>query len=65
MRNYAATVKVTRYYEIGFDSTDFKQAIIDAETILETENFKDDFDKEDRKLVGVRHDDICSFKKSI
>ena len=57
MRNYAATVKVTRYYEIGFDSPDFKQALIDAETILETENFKDDFDKEDRKLVGVRHDD--------
>jgi len=50
MRNYAATVKVTRYYEIGFDSTDFKQALIDAETILETENLKDDFDKEEIKI---------------
>ena len=58
MRNYAATVKVTRYYEIGFDSTDFKQALIDAETILETENLKDDFIHEEVKIVGVRHDDI-------
>ena len=54
---YSATVKVIRYYEIGFESTDFKQALLDAETIIEDENFKDDFDKEERKLVGVRHDD--------
>ena len=47
MRNYAATVKVTRYYEIGFDSPNFKQAFVDAETIIKDENFKDDFDKEE------------------
>ena len=57
MRNYAATVKVTRYYEIGFDSPDFKQALIDAETILTTEYFNGEFVKEDRKIVGVKHDD--------
>ncbi len=56
-KKYSATVKVIRYYEIGFESPNFKQALLDAETIIEDENFKDDFDKEERKLVGVRHDD--------
>ena len=37
MKNYLATVKVTRHYEIGFDSPDFKQALIDAETIIKDE----------------------------
>ena len=58
MKNYITTVKVIRHYEIGFDSPDFKQALIDAETILETENLKDDFIHEEVKIVGVRHDDI-------
>ena len=58
MKNYLTTVKVTRYYEIGFESSDFKQAYIDAESIIEFENFKDDFIKENVKIVGVKHDDI-------
>jgi|TARA_R110000824_G_scaffold309027_1_gene496450 hypothetical protein len=58
MKNYLTTVKVTRYYEIGFESSDFKQAYIDAESIIEFENFKDDFIKENVKIVGVKHNDI-------
>ena len=57
MKNYIATVKVIRHYEIGFDSPNFKQAFVDAETIIKDENFKDDFDEEEIKLVGVKHDD--------
>ena len=53
MKNYIATVKVIRHYEIGFDSPNFKQAFVDAETIIKDENFKDDFDEEEIKLVGV------------
>ena len=56
MKNYIATVKVIRHYEIGFDSPNFKQAFVDAETIINDENFKDDFDEEEIKLVGVKHD---------
>ena len=55
MKKYSATVKVIRYYEIGFDSPNFKQAFVDAETIIKDENFKDDFDEEEIKLVGVKH----------
>ena len=57
MKNYIATVKVIRHYEIGFDSPNFKQAFVDAETIIKDENFKDDFDEEEIKIVGVKHDD--------
>ena len=56
MKKYLATVKVIRHYEIGFESPDFKQALIDAETIAKTECFFHDFEKEEIKLVGVRHD---------
>ena len=56
MKNYIATVKVIRHYGIGFDSPNFKQAFVDAETIIKDENFKDDFDEEEIKLVGVKHD---------
>jgi hypothetical protein len=56
MKNYIATVKVIRHYEIGFDSPNFKQAFVDAETIIKDENFKDDFDEEEIKIVGVKHD---------
>ena len=58
MRNYCATIKVTRFYEyeLAFESTNFKQAFVDAETIIKDENFKDDFDEEEIKLVGVKHD---------
>ena len=37
MKNYKATIKVTRLYEIGFDSPDPKQAAADAETIIAQE----------------------------
>ena len=57
MRNYSATVKVIRYYEIGFDSPNFKQAFVDVETIIKDEYFRDDFDKEEIELVGVKHND--------
>ena len=56
MKNYIATVKVIRHYEIGFDSPNFNQAFVDAETIIKDENFKDDFDEEEIKIVGVKHD---------
>jgi hypothetical protein len=56
-KNYSATVKVIRYYEIGFDSPNFKQAFVDAETIIKDEYFRYDFDKEEIKLVGVRNGD--------
>ncbi len=77
MRKYLATVKDIQYYEIGFESPDFKQALLDAETILATEYFDGEFirgkvegikvyrytpkitrAKEDRKIVGVRHNDL-------
>ena len=57
MKKYLATVKDIKYYEIGFESPDFKQALLDAETILTTEYFNGEFVKEDRKIVGVKHDD--------
>ena len=57
IKKYSATVKVIRYYEIGFDSPNFKQAFVDAETIMNDEYFLDGFDKEEIELVGVKHDD--------
>tara|TARA_Y100001951_G_C11143087_1_gene184782 strand:+ start:430 stop:609 length:180 start_codon:yes stop_codon:yes gene_type:complete len=58
MKKYLATVKVIRHYEIGVESPDFKQALIDAETIVEDgETYDDDFIHEEVKIVGVRHDD--------
>ena len=61
MKDYLATVRVVRHYEIGFESPNFKQAYIDAESIIEFEDFKDDSPgiiliKEDVKIVGVKHD---------
>ena len=41
MKNYKATIKVTRLYEIGFDSPDPKQAVVDAETITANEYLGD------------------------
>lgn len=38
MKNYKATIKVTRLYEIGFESPDPKQAAVDAETIIAEED---------------------------
>ena len=58
MKNYLATVRVVRHYEIGFESPNFKQAFKDAETIVCDDYFKDDFDKQESEIVGVRHDDI-------
>ena len=58
MKKYLATVRVVRHYEVGFESPDFKQAYIDAESIVEFANFKDDFIKQEIKLVGVKHDDF-------
>ena len=58
MKNYIATVKVIRHYEIGFDSPNFKQAFKDAETIVCDDYFKNDFDKQESKIVGVRHNDL-------
>ena len=41
MKNYKATIKVTRLYEIGFESPDPKQAAVDAETIIANEYLGD------------------------
>tara|TARA_Y100001951_G_scaffold85199_1_gene74995 strand:- start:899 stop:1132 length:234 start_codon:yes stop_codon:yes gene_type:complete len=41
MKNYKAIIKVTRLYEIGFDSPDPKQAVVDAETITANESLGD------------------------
>ena len=57
MKKYLATVKDIKYYEVRFESPDFEQAYIDAETILATEYFNGDFVKESRKIVGVKHVD--------
>jgi tetraacyldisaccharide-1-P 4'-kinase len=57
MKKYTATVKVIRFYEIGFESPDFKQALLDAETIVCDDYFKDSFNKQESEIVGVRHDD--------
>ena len=41
MKNYKAIIKVTRLYEIGFESPDPKQAVVDAETITANESLGD------------------------
>ena len=57
-RKYRAVVKVIKYHEIGFESPDFKQALLDAETIIDDEDFSQDEGlKEERKLVEVSHDE--------
>ncbi|MBC8294497.1 MAG: hypothetical protein H8E55_01670 [Pelagibacterales bacterium] len=38
MQKYKAIIKVTRLYEITFDSSDPKQAAVDAETITSNES---------------------------
>ena len=41
MKDYRATIKITRVHEIGFDSPNSKQALLDAKTIIEDEDFND------------------------
>ena len=38
MKNYKAIIKVTRLYEIGYNSPNPKQAVVDAETITANEH---------------------------
>ena len=56
MKEYNATIKVIRFYEIDFESPDFKQAWIDAETIIDGEVFDENYIKEEIKIVGLKHD---------
>ena len=57
MKNYTATIKVTREYEVGFDSPDLKQASEDAKTIIEDEHFEDDFINEQKEIVEIKEDE--------
>ena len=57
MKNYTATIKVTREYEIGFDSPDLKQANEDAKTIIEDEHFEGDFINEQKEIVEIKEDE--------
>ena len=57
MKNYLATVRVVRHYEIGFDSPNFKQAFVEAEKFIEDKTLNNDFERAEIKLVGVKHDD--------
>jgi len=41
MKNYTALIKVTRLHEIGFESSDPKQALEDAKAIIADEGFND------------------------
>ena len=56
MKEYTATISVIRYYEIEFESPDFKQAMEDAETLIEDEVFDQNCIKEEIKIVGLKHD---------
>ena len=62
-KKYIAVVKVIRKYELGFGSTDLMQANEDAETIMEDENFTDNFVSEDHKLVEVYEDNEAGWEK--
>jgi len=62
-KKYIAVVKVIRKYELGFGSTDLMQANEDAETIMEDENFTDNFVSEDHKLVEVYEDNEEGWEK--
>ena len=57
MKNYIATVKVIRHYEIGFDSPNIKQAFVEAEKFIKDKTLNNDFERAEIKLVGVKHDD--------
>ena len=57
MKNYTATIKVTREYEVGFDSPDLKQANEDAKTIIEDEHFEGDFINEQKEIVEIKEDE--------
>lgn len=41
MKNYTALIKVTRLHEIGFESSNSKQALEDAKAIIADESFND------------------------
>jgi hypothetical protein len=56
MKEYTATIKVTRFYEIDFASPDFTQAMEDAEILIEDEVFDENCIKEEIKIVGLKHD---------
>ena len=58
MRNYCATIKVTRFYEyeLAFESTNFKQAFVEAEKFIKDKTLNNDFERAEIKLVGVKHD---------
>lgn len=57
MKKYTAKIKVTREYEIGFESTDDpNQALKDADTIIKDEKFGDDFTDEQVQVLDVKED---------
>ena len=52
-KEYTAIVKVTREYEVGFESSNPKQALKDAETIIKDERFGDDFTDEQVQVLDI------------
>ena len=58
MKKYTARVKVTREYVIGFESTDDPDQVLkDADTIIQDENFGDDFTDEQVELLDFKEDE--------
>jgi len=57
MKKYTARIKIVREYEIGFESTDLKQALEDAETIIKDEHFEDDFINEQKQIMDLKENE--------
>ena len=52
-KEYTAKVLVTRAYEISFSSPSKEQAKEDAETICETQVFKEDYSVETHEVLNI------------
>ena len=59
MKNYTAKIKITREYEIGYESfNDPKQARKDAITILKNEDFRNDESiNEQIEIIEIKEND--------
>ena len=53
-KKYEGFVKVTRIYCLVFESPNDAQAIIDLQTIIPHEVFKDDFEEETISIVELK-----------
>jgi len=57
-KKYHGLIEVTRTYKISFESTSDDQTLTDLEVIMPTNDFGNHWEKQKRKVLEIRKDNI-------